>query len=377
MGQKALVEDNDRFSMELFKELHALRRHQKVLLETLEEGVVEADQEGRIVYVNPPVLEIFERPERELVGRPLVSLFGEEDRLPLGAILAELQSGRVPQEAATISQRERILKLHFARIGEDGEASGFFMIIQDTTALARRIQELSTRNERRRGLDQLPSDFLGIVSHELHTPLTAIKGSLDILLEEEIGPELKAELLTIARKNTERLFRMVSNIMDLVRIEARRLEVQKEPFDLPLALKGAMERLGPLAVEKSLSFDLTLHGAIPLLPADPLRMEQVFVNLLSNAIKFTPPGGAITVEVLDRSREVEVIVADTGIGIPQEHLSRIFEKFYRIPSEGERIEGTGLGLAICQAIVEEHGGRIWVKSQIGTGSRFHFTLPKG
>ncbi|MBI3988299.1 MAG: PAS domain-containing protein [candidate division NC10 bacterium] len=376
MGQKTLAADNDRSYMELFKELHALRRHQEVLLETMGEGVVEADQEGTIVSVNHAALEIFERPKWELVGRPLVSLFREGSRLHLGAILAQLQRGRTPQGTATLSHGERILQLHFTRIGEDWETSGFFMIIQDITALARRIQELSTWNGRLMRLDQLKSDFLGMLSHDLHTPLTAIKGSLDVVLEEEISPELKEELLTIARENTERLFRMLSNILDLVRIEAGRLEVLKEPFDLPLALREAMERLRPMAVKKSLSFNLTLHGPIPLLPADPIRMGQVFVNLFSNAIKFTPPGGVITVEALDRSREVEVIVADSGIGIPQEHLSRVFEKFYRIPIEGERIEGTGLGLAICKAIVEEHGGRIWVKSQIGAGSRFYFTLPK-
>ncbi len=377
MGPKAIGTGAGQSSGELWKKLDMFRRQQEILLEAIGEGVVEVNREGRIIFLNQAALEIVARPKRELIGRPLVSLLGEEDRPRLGAILAGLQRGRPPQGVVTVSLGGRILHFRFACTGEDGETSGFFTIIQDATPLARRGRERGTGSDKPGGLDQFPSDFLGMLSHDLHTPLTAIKGSLDVVLEEEIGPELKEELLLIARENTERLFRMVSNILDLVRVEAGRLEVHKEPFDLALALQGTVERLRPLAVEKSLSLDLSLHGAIPLLPADPLRMEQVFLNLLSNAVKFTPPGGAITVEVFDRSGEVEVIVADTGIGIPEEHRSRIFEKFYRIPIEGERVEGTGLGLAICQAIIQEHGGRIWVESQIGAGSRFHFTLPKG
>jgi len=377
MGPKAIGTGVKQSSGELWKKLDMLRRHQEVLLEAIEEGVVEVNREGRIISLNQAALEIVARPKRELIGRPLVSLLGEEDGTYLGAILAELQRGRPPRGAVPVSLGERILHLRFACIGADGETSGFFIIIQDATPLARRGREHGTGSDKPGGVEQFTSDFLGMLSHDLHTPLTAIKGSLDVVLEEEIGPELKEELLIIARENTERLFRMVSDILDLVRMEAGRLEVHKEPFDLSLALQGAVGRLRPLAVEKSLSLDLFLHGAIPLLPADPLRMEQVFLTLLSNAIKFTPPGGAITVEVFARGREVEVIVADTGIGIPEEHLPRIFEKFSRIPLEGERVEGTGLGLAICQAIIEGHGGRIWAESQVGAGSRFHFTLPRG
>lgn len=376
MGPKTIVTEAERSFRELLKTLDKLRHHQEVLVEAIGEGVIEVNREGRIISLNQAALEIIARPKWELIGKPLASLFGEEDRTLLGAILAELQQGRPLQGVVTVSLGDRILHLRFVCIGEDGETSGFFTIIQDATPLARRGREHGTGSDKPGGLEPFISDFLGMLSHDLHTPLTAIKGSLDVVLEEEIGPELKEELLIIARENTERLFQVVSHILDLVRMEAGRLEVHREPFDLSLALQRAVERLRPLAIEKSLSLDLFLHGAIPLLPADPLRMEQVFLNLLSNAVKFTPPGGAITVEVFDRGGEVEVIVADTGIGIPEEHLPRIFEKFYRIPLEGERVEGTGLGLALCQGIIEGHGGRIWVESQVGTGSRFHFTLLK-
>jgi signal transduction histidine kinase len=237
---------------------------------------------------------------------------------------------------------------------------------------------LSALNARLQELEGMRSEFLAMITHDLHTPLTAIKGSMEVLAGEGVGIELTRELLGIAQKNTDRLFRMVSDILDLARIEAGRFEIRCEPFDLVSALRGAMERLRRLAEDRETSLTLQAAEGLPQVQADAMRMDQVFTNLLGNALKFTPRGGQITVTARQQGPDLLVEIRDSGRGIAPEHLDRVFERFYRVPlPEGERVEGTGLGLSICKAIVQEHGGRIWVESVLGQGSTFSFTLPTG
>jgi signal transduction histidine kinase len=217
-----------------------------------------------------------------------------------------------------------------------------------------------------------------MVSHDLHTPLTAIKGAMEVLLHEGVGMELSRELLGIAQKNTDRLFRMVSDILDLARIEAGRFEIRREPFDVVMGARSAMDRLRRLAQDRGITLSLQAADGLPLVSADGVRMDQVFTNLLANALKFTPHGGQISAVVHERLNDILVQVRDSGMGIPPEHLDRIFDRFYRVPlPAGEQVEGSGLGLSICKAIVEEHGGQIWVESSVGTGSTFSFTVLKG
>jgi signal transduction histidine kinase len=271
-----------------------------------------------------------------------------------------------------------VLRIALAWTMPEDPEGGFFMIMQDITDLARKIEELSALNDRLQQLERMRSEFLAMVSHDLHTPLTAIKGSMEVLANEGVGIELSRELLGIAQKNTDRLFRMVSDILDLARIEAGRFEMRYEPFDLVVGLRGAMERLRRLAKDRETTLTLQAAEGLPMVQADGMRMDQVFTNLLGNALKFTPPGGRITVTARQQGPDLLVEFRDSGMGIPPEHLERVFERFYRVPlPDGERVEGTGLGLSICKAIVEEHGGRIWVDSVVGQGSTFSFTLPTG
>jgi signal transduction histidine kinase len=186
----------------------------------------------------------------------------------------------------------------------DDTGSGFFMIMQDITDLACKIEELSTLNTRLQEMERMRSEFLAMVSHDLHTPLTAIKGSMEVLLHEGVGMELSRELLGIAQKNTDRLFRMVSDILDLARIEAGRFELRQEPFDVVLGLRGAMDRLRRLAQDRGIALTLHAPDDLPLVVADGLRMDQVFTNLLGNALKFTSPGGQIDVTVRELPTEI-------------------------------------------------------------------------
>ena len=364
---------------EQVRELLAIRRHKEAILRAIGEGVVEADGRQRVLYVNPAGLEILGRPELELLGTPVTEILRAEHRITLQEAIARLRtSPERSGEAVSIRYRGRVLRIVVVWTVPEEPESGFFMIMQDITGLARKIEELSALNARLQQLERMRSEFLAMMTHDLHTPLTAIKGAMEVLANEGVGVDLSRELLGIAQKNTDRLFRMVSDLLDLARIEAGRFELRREPFDLVASLRGAMERLRRLAQDRKTSLTLQAVDGLPQVQADGMRMDQVFTNLLANALKFTPCGGRIAVTARQQGLDLLVEIRDSGQGIAPEHLDRIFDRFFRVPPpDGERVEGTGLGLSICKAIVEEHGGRIWAESVVGQGSTFSFTLPTG
>lgn len=240
-----------------------------------------------------------------------------------------------------------------------------------------RIAEIQAQNALLQDKDQLKTDFLATVAHELRTPLTAIKGSLSLLLHEEpVAPETRREFLALAHQNVERLLRLIYNYFSLARIETGQLVLDRQPVELGHAIQTAISRVRDMAQERGIQ--VVSHGPIgPVrVLADPDMLESVLVNLLDNAIKFSPERGSIQVRVEEAPTEVTVRVADRGAGIPPQDLPRVFERFYRVAAPGVRVTGSGLGLHICKAILEEHGGRIWVESQVGQGSTFSFTLPR-
>ena len=364
---------------EMVRELLALKRHKESILRAIVEGVVEGDSRLRVLYVNPAGLAMLGRTDLEIIGTPLVEILTPEHRAILQGALDRLQTH--PAEAAeaiSLRYRDRVLRIAFARSVPEDPEGGCFMIMQDITDLARKIEELSALNTRLQEMERTRSEFLAMVSHDLHTPLTAIKGSLEVMVHEGVGADLSRELLGIAQKNTDRLFRMVSDILDLARIEAGRFQIRREIFDLAAGLRGTMERLRQMAHDRGISLSLQVPDDLPQVLADGLRMDQVFTNILVNALKFTGRGGQITVSARELPTDLLVEIQDSGVGIAAEHLGRIFDRFYRVPlPAGERVEGSGLGLSICKAIVEEHGGQISVKSEVGKGSTFSLTLPKG
>jgi PAS domain S-box-containing protein len=365
-------------SREQVKELLALKRHKEAILRTVGEGVIEVDNRQRVVYVNAAGLALLGRPERDLIGALAAEVLGPEQRETLAQALGRLMASpdRLP-EPLSLRVRERVLRVTCALIAPEEPGSGLFLILQDITDLAKKLEEFSSLTTRLQELERTRSEFIAMVSHDLHTPLTAIKGSLDVLLHEGVGVELSRELLGIAQKNADRLFRMVSDILDLARIEAGRFEIHREPFDIVAGLQSTIERMRRLIQDRRIELTLQADDGLPLVPADALRMDQVFTNLLSNALKFTPPGGKIALSVRGLSDEVLVQMRDSGMGIAAEHLGRIFDRFFRVPlPPGEKVEGSGLGLSICKSIVEELGGRIWAESVPGQGSTFSFTLPK-
>jgi signal transduction histidine kinase len=242
-----------------------------------------------------------------------------------------------------------------------------------------RTHELALANERLKELDRMKSDFVSNVSHELRTPLTAIKGAADLMLREVAGPltEKQTHYLTRVRSNTQHLAGLINDLLDLSKIESGRIEVKSSRVPLSGLVHEVVEALRPVAAEKVIALEATIRERSLLVWADRDKINQVLMNLIGNAIKFTPVHGRVTVSASRNGAEsVQVSVSDTGPGVPPDEKEKIFAKFYQIAKvNGENSKGTGLGLAISKALVELHGGKIWVESAVNDGSTFFFTLP--
>jgi signal transduction histidine kinase len=234
--------------------------------------------------------------------------------------------------------------------------------------------------ETARQLDHMKSEFVAVVSHEVRTPLTAIQGSLELVLDDryfEMTPKMR-ELLTISQTNVERLRLLINDILDFSKIEANRLSLEFTPVDLAEVAGEVVTSMETIAEQKQIHLRLDAAEDLGPIRADRMRVGQVLTNLLGNAIKFTPDGGRVDV-TLDRLPEggIVCVVSDTGPGIAPQDLGKLFQKFQQIDSSLTRRQGgTGLGLVISKGLVEGHGGRIWVESEVGVGSRFCFSLPE-
>jgi signal transduction histidine kinase len=233
-------------------------------------------------------------------------------------------------------------------------------------------RELEMVNRELKERDEYQLKFIGTASHELKTPLTAIKSNIDFILSKKEGkvPEhLKSYLLTIQR-NTNRIQVIMDHILDLTRIRSGRPLLSRTPILLSEVVKGYITEIKP--VDKHLSIQVDIPGDL-IVNADRDCLHDIFINLLSNAFKFTSDGGQILITANRKDNYILNEIRDTGIGIPEGHMEKIFEEFYQV--ETGKDGGTGLGLAIAKRMVEEHGGKIWVESQMGKGSTFYFTLP--
>ncbi len=345
----------------------------EAILASIADGVVFNDQHGRIVLINRAAELILTRRAEELIGRDLKDLYelftagAREDILTaMKTVLSNPEARIVPELAQTVLQIDNlIVSAHFSPvITERGEFLGIVTIFRDIT------KEVEA--------DRAKSEFVSTVSHELRTPMTAIKGYTDLIYSGMVGEinDNQKRFLGIVRNNSDRLTALISDLLDISRVETGRVRFEPEPVNVGDIVKNVIDALAPNAEKKGLTLTYRAEGGLPEIMGDPGRLTQVFTNLVGNAINYTPNDGKVNVDVYSAKGVVRADVTDNGIGIHPDDLSKIFERFYRADDPlVQESRGTGLGLSIVKMFVEMHGGRVWAHSQTGKGSTFTVILP--
>ncbi|MEZ4414929.1 MAG: ATP-binding protein [Gemmatimonadota bacterium] len=350
--------------------VHA-RRETDAVLRATADGVLGVDLDGRCTFINRAAAEMLGRSPRSALGRDLDSLaFGDEPESGMPRLFRQaLESGNV--SFSTDTELRRLdgstfpAKVSCRPMIDGREVRGAVLSFVDLTEIREAEAAL---HEAVRARDEV----VGVVSHDLRNPVGTIYIAADLLLEVPLPLEKQREQLVVIKRQAKHMEELIRDLLDISRIETGTLPVHPTPNAVGPLVEDVLAQLRPLAHQKGIRIDEQLAGALPHVNADRNRVLQVFSNLLGNAIKFTPEGGRIVIRSLPGEGEVVFEVADTGVGIPTDHLDRIFDRFWQL-SEGQG--GAGLGLSIAKGIVEAHSGRIWVESAPGEGTRFLFTLP--
>jgi len=341
----------------------------QTILKGMTEGVLVVDGRDRILMVNDALRQLLSLSTDVLDRMPLEIIRNAELE---GAIRKAIQYGEnVALELDLNKSREKTIEVSVVsihpsstRTEEDSEGfRGAVAVFHDITRLKQ--------------LEKIRQDFVANVSHELRTPLTTIKGYAETLLDGALKEDLASQFVQVIKRHTDRLTKIVEDLLMLSKIETKEFQLKMEMISLPNLIDDIIDFLKEPAEKKKISLSRhEIHSSLAI-RADRSYLEQVLINLLDNAIKYTPEGGRVIVSVVEKdSKDIQFSIEDNGIGIPNEDLSRIFERFYRVDKgRSKELGGTGLGLSIVKHLVQAHGGRVWVDSQLGKGSTFYFTLP--
>jgi signal transduction histidine kinase len=296
-------------------------------------------------------------------------------------------AGNQSETFALTEGDEELISILADQVGQSIENARLFeQVYRSTQLLEMKVQErtkqLSSALEEVQKISKTKSEFISAVSHELRTPLTSIKGYASILITGKMGeiPEKVKERLEKINKHSDNLVKLINDLLDISRIESRRIEMNMLPHHLKDIIENTQDILTPQLKDKNINLVVGLDENVPHIPMDASQIERVFINLISNAIKFTPENGTITIKAIKNKNEnkTTITVSDTGIGIREDAINKIFDEFYRVDNEiNQNVKGTGLGLTLCKKIVEAHKGTIWLTSKVHKGSTFHFTLPCG
>jgi len=364
------------------------------LIENAPDAILQVDPRGRIVVANRTAEVLFGYIREELLGQNVDILvpamaranhFRHRESFARFPKIRPMGSG-VELSALRKDGIEVPVEISLSPSRVDGGVN-VTAVIRDVSerrqaeAQIRSLQanymaELEARQVEAERLNALKSDFLASMSHELRTPLHTIIGFTELLREDIDGSlsDQQKRFLQHIHEDSQHLLGLINDVLDLTKIEAGAMSLRIEHVPLSDVISNAANAIRPRAAMKSLTVEAD-NIYTGLIAVDPMRLKEVFYNLLSNAVKFTPEGGTITLETEEDGDFVRTTVADSGIGIPAHQQERVFENFYQIGSSDIK-EGIGLGLAISRRLVEMHGGRIWIESKPGCGSRFHFTVPK-
>ncbi len=369
-------------------------RRFRELLEAAPDAIIEVNSEGRIMTLNAVTEKLFGYSRAELLGKPVEALVPDHVRAnhaghrasyrahpvtrPMGSGL-DLQGRR--KDGSTFPVE---ISLSPVKAEEGSRVTAVIRDITERKQTEDRLQaiqmkytrELELRNQEIERANRHKSEFLANMSHELRTPLHTVIGFSELLAEEMKGP-LNADqkrFIGHIHRDSQHLLALINEILDLSKIEAGKLELRKESLALGALLEDALSSIRPLGLEKSIEIEKNIVDPVCVI-GDRIRVKQILYNLLSNAVKFTPKGGHVRIDVEPADGFARISVSDTGIGIPPDEHDSIFDKFHQVAAVTGMREGTGLGLPITRRLVEQHGGRIWLESEPGKGSRFTFTIP--
>lgn len=348
-----------------------LRHQNELILNSAGEGICGLDEQMKLTFLNPAAERMLGYEPAEAIGNSVQVLLrmnhrpnpsNLEGEFPIDETLKKgsvkfITDGVFWRKDGTCFPVEYIS----APLRQKGEIVGVVLTFKDITE---RIE-----------IERMKDEFISIVSHELRTPLTAIRGSLGLLASGVLAnqAEKSQRMLAIALENSDRLLRLLNDILDMERMASGKVAIVKQPCHAGELMQRGADSIQALAEDASVS--IVVEPAEVILWADPDRLIQVFTNLLSNAIKFSPPGSTVWLTASQQSTHILFQVKDCGRGIPRERLEKIFERFQQVDSSDSRAHGgTGLGLAICEKIVQQHNGRIWAESTLGQGSTFSFTI---
>lgn len=352
--------------------LEQLSHQNELILNSVREGLCGLDLQRKITFVNPAAAKLLGYRVEELIGQPISILLdhpgaGSPDTPEVLAIYTSLNHGAVHQSTGITFWRKDGSSFPVEYVStpiREVELVGAVVAFKD---ISERLM-----------LERMKDEFISVVSHELRTPLTSIHGSLGLLASGLLNaePETSQRLLQIAVDSTERLVRLINDILDIERIESGESTMVKQACDTAELITQALDVIQPIAEQSAVTVLVAIVSA--KLWADSNRIIQILTNLLSNAIKFSPAGASVWLTTEPQGNHILFQVKDQGRGIPAENLETILERFQQVDtSDSRNHDGTGLGLAICRSIVQQHGGRIWAESILGEGSTFHFTLPSG
>jgi len=372
------------------KGIEAVRAYQEEIIESIPSTIIVLDSGLQILYANRNYYIKSGKKEREVVGQRLERVFSQIliDKTRIDVKIREVIRTGIPFTGGQLRYPGGLFffyKIHPLK-DIDKDIKKVMLLMEDITELTRLEEELRDSYVKLENAyaelkdeDAEKSDFISTASHEFKTPLTIINSYLEMFEDGMLGDlsGTQNEKLMVIRNQTDHMIRLVEDMLDTLRIESRRFKLQKNLFILEDIAKKTIEDMNRLADLKEQVISMKSNGIKHEIEGDEQRIKQVFNNLLTNAIKYTPEKGKIEVNITEDNTSIIVSISDTGIGIAKKEQEKIFEKFYTVGGKSLTRESDrmGLGLTIAKGIVEAHGGRIWVESELNKGSTFYFTLP--
>lgn len=357
----------------VWEELVKSEEKYRILAETSADGVFTTDSLGRLTYVNPSFEKLCARRKSQILATPFRNYLLEDSVYFFQQIFIDVRkkNDKIENvELELVSSNGDIIpiEVNIAPLTKQTEFGGVVCTVRDITQ-RREIEDELKKNER------LKTEFMNIAAHELRSPVTPIKGYLDLIIHDNESNEKIKNWAKISLRNAERLLKLVNDILDVSRLDSDTMRFDMEKIDPVEFLNEIVEDMRPAIINKKLEFQVNMPTQLPHIIGDKIRLSQVLKNLIGNALKFTDCG-FIGLDVEKKDNHILIAVVDTGIGISQDELKKIFTKFYQAyTGEDRNNEGTGLGLFISKEIIKKHNGTIWAESEIGKGSRFIIQLP--